>query len=158
VQPHKKESFNIVRDTLRSGSLCLSLRMGSFRSCLSVQTTRRQEPFQELPVQRVSTPLFSSWLLDCSGGHRCVSPFITGTYSSPDRLNPISPPLLQVTQHMHGLRSTTLTSTARRVTLPKLESIRYHPINSPIDHTVCHSWAKVEPAAKPSQTEFVRHQ
>jgi len=55
-----------------------------------------------------------------------------------------------VTQHMRGPRSTTLTSTARRVTSPKLESTKYHPINSPIDHTVCRSWANAEPALDPS--------
>ena len=139
VQSAKKESLNTVRDTLWPGSLCLSSRTGYFRSCLSVQATCRQEPFQGLPLQRIPTPLFSRWLLDRSGGHRCVSAFLTETYSSPDRLNPISSSPLQVTQHTRGPRNTTLTSTARRVISPKLESTKYHSINSPIDHTVCRS-------------------
>lgn len=84
VQSAKKESLNTVRDTPWSGSLCLSSRTGYFRSCLSVQATCRQEPFQGLPLQRIPTPLFSRWLLDRSGGHRCVSAFFTETYSSPD--------------------------------------------------------------------------
>ena len=129
---HRMESSNIVCDAFRP--LVVSLLTNGTYAAVS--------PFR----QRAAKNLFRGYLFN---GYRRLSsqvgywivPVVLGAFprSSPGSRSAQSP-LLQATQHTHGPRSTTLTSTARRVTLPTLESTKLHPVNLPIDRPVCHPY------------------
>jgi hypothetical protein len=162
AQPHKKESPNTVREIT-------SLNASGRPSAHSIDHSQPFPPPDNAPPRIFSGVTFSTDT-DASPLKLAIGsfpwslvrshplPYSTGSIQLPIVSQSYSTYPLQAIQHTHGPRSTTLTSTARRDTLPTLESTKHYPRPPYLPFI---PGANVEPVTIPYtillRLNFVRH-